>query len=101
MPYPAAGWIDAKDTAEVRALLGKPLRIWQGNHEAGLDTIRHWSYGIGDDNPLWNDEHYAADGPYAGLVGPPSFVFAFFGPSIRPGLPGLPSIQGGGRLEIQ
>jgi acyl dehydratase len=82
------------------AMVGKPLRIRQWNHEATYDTIRHWCAGIGDDNPLWTDEAYAAQGPYGAIVAPPSFLFSVFGPTIRPGLPGVPSVQGGGRLAV-
>lgn len=27
--------------------------------EANKDAIRHYAYGIGDDNPLWTDLEYA------------------------------------------
>ncbi|MBW2385470.1 MAG: acyl dehydratase, partial [Deltaproteobacteria bacterium] len=32
----------------------------QWHCEAALDPIRHWSWGIGDDNPLWSEPDYAA-----------------------------------------
>jgi len=89
-----------QEIAEVRSFIGRPLRIEQWNREASYDSIRHWCLGIGDHNPLWIDEEYAKAGPYGTMVAPPTFVFSVFGPSIRPGLPGFPSIQGGGRLEV-
>ena len=45
-------------------------------YEATRDNIRHYAHGIGDDNPLWNDPDYAADGPYGEIVALPSFLFA-------------------------
>ncbi len=45
-------------------------------HEASRDTIRHYAHGIGDDNPLWCDPVYARDSCHAGIIAPPSFLFA-------------------------
>lgn len=45
-------------------------------HEATRDNIRHYAHGIGDDNPLWCDPEYAAQGRYGGVVACPSFLFA-------------------------
>ena len=41
--------------AEARAMIGKEFRIEQWNYEASRDVIRHYAWGIGDDNPLWCD----------------------------------------------
>lgn len=80
---------------EVNAMAGQRLRIDQYNHEATYDTIRHYAFGIGDDNPLWCDEDYAAAGPYGTIVAPPTFLFSVFAPGIAPGLPGLQPFQAG------
>ena len=80
---------------EVRALVGQRLRIEQYNHEATYDTIRHYALGIGDDNPLWCDEDYAARGPHGTMVAPPTFLFSVFAPGIAPGLAGLQPFQAG------
>jgi acyl dehydratase len=45
-------------------------------HEATRDAIRHYSHGIGDDNPLWCDPAYAAGTRWSGIIAPPSFLFA-------------------------
>jgi acyl dehydratase len=45
-------------------------------YEASRDNIRHYAHGIGDDNPLWSDPNYAANGPYGEIVALPSFLFA-------------------------
>jgi len=44
--------------------------------EATRDGIRHFALGIGDENPLWLDEDYAAKSPHGGLMAPPSILFA-------------------------
>ncbi len=44
------------------------------NSEAHIDTIRHWSFGIGDDNPLYNDPDYAAKTRWKGLTGSPMYI---------------------------
>lgn len=80
---------------EIRAMVGTRLRIDQYNHEATYDTIRHYAFGIGDDNPLWCDEDYARTGPYGAIVAPPTFFFSVFAPGIAPGLPGLQPFQAG------
>lgn len=45
-------------------------------HEATRDNIRHYAHGIGDDNPLWCDPEYAKASCHAGIIAPPSFLFA-------------------------
>ena len=91
-----------EEIEEVRNLLGRPLRIpgpW--NHEATLDTIRHYSLGIGDDNPLWCDEAYAGTGPYGGIVGPPTWLYSNWAAGIGPGFGGLQAFHAGGRWDIK
>lgn len=72
--------------AEAKALLGMPIRLEQWNHEASRDSIRHYSYGIGDDNPLYADPEYAAQTRWGGIIAPPTFFFAVFDGVIAPGL---------------
>lgn len=45
--------------------------------EATKDTIRHFAWGMGDDNPLWTDEAYAGTSPLGGIVAPPAMLYAF------------------------
>ena len=42
--------------------------------EITKSSIRSFSFGIGDDNPLWLDEAYAQQTKYNGIVAPPSIV---------------------------
>ena len=63
---------------QLRARIGirieNTLESWC--HEATRDNIRHYAHGIGDDNPLWCDPHYAASSVHGGIVALPSFLFA-------------------------
>lgn len=53
--------LDEDALAQARALIsGTPIRIELWNHEASRDSIRHYAWGIGDDNPLYCDPDYAA-----------------------------------------
>jgi N-terminal half of MaoC dehydratase len=58
--------------AEARAMIGQEFRIEQWNYEASRDVIRHYAWGIGDDNPLWCDPAYAARTRHKGIVAPPT-----------------------------
>jgi acyl dehydratase len=47
--------------ADLRSMIGEPIR--SDRPHIGIltpDAIRHYAYGIGDRNPLWVDEAYAA-----------------------------------------
>lgn len=71
---------------EARALLGMPIRVEQWNYEATRDVIRHYAWGIGDDNPLFADPAYAAGTRWAGIIAPPTFFFGIFDAVVAPGL---------------
>lgn len=92
--------INEEEIAKARKFLDVPLRIQQYNHEATRDTIRHYAYGVGDDNPLWCDPAYAANGPYGGIVAPPTFYYTFFSAGITPEFDGLQAFFGGGRFKV-
>lgn len=81
--------------AHVTALEGRPIRIEPYNHEAGLDVIRHYAHGIGDDNPLYCDREYAASSPYGTVVAPPTFLYTVFDGAVGAGLPGIQPIYAG------
>src|SRR6476469_7924704 len=76
--------------ANMRALIGTSLRTAQSvnNEYATRHAILRFAEGIGDDNPLWTDEAYAASTSYGGIIAPPSFIFGCLG-SIQVGWPGL------------
>ncbi|MFC9455461.1 MaoC family dehydratase N-terminal domain-containing protein [Streptomyces sp. NPDC056983] len=86
----AIGKLTAEMLAEMRALIGTELRTdaCVNNEYATRLAILRFTEGIGDDNPLWTDERYAATGPYGEIVAPPSFIFACLG-SVQVGWRGL------------
>ena len=82
---PAALPEDALEQA--RSLIGMPIRAELWNNEATRDTIRHYAWGIGDDNPLYSDPDYAARTRWKTIIAPPTFFFGVFDAVVAPGLP--------------
>ena len=89
------GVVDDAGFEEVRALEGKPIRVEQWNHEASLDAVRHYSLGLGDDNPLFTDPEYGQSTPYGDIIAPPTFPFTAFDGAVGAGLPGVQPIYAG------
>ena len=84
----------------------KPLtRQWHA--ETSLDSVRHWSWGLGDDNPLWCEPDYGAKTSHGSSLTPPSFYYSCnqgpngirSTPSRGEGLPGLHAIWAWDRWE--
>ncbi len=73
--------------AQARALIGMPIRVEQWNHEATRDVIRHYTWGIGDDNPLFYDPDYANNTKWGTVIAPPTFFFGIWDAVVAPGLP--------------
>jgi len=73
--------------AQARSLLGMPIRVELWNNEATRDTIRHYAWGIGDDNPLYCDPEYAKGTRWGTIIAPPTFFFGVFDAVVAPGLP--------------
>ncbi len=60
-------------------------------HEATRDTIFNFAEAVGDANPLWTDEAYAAKSRFGGLTAPPTFLYAVtHGSTPANGAPGRP-----------
>jgi acyl dehydratase len=74
---------------EARQLLGQDFRIERWNCEASRDVIRHYAWGLGDDNPLFCDPDYAATTRHGGLIAPPTFLYSVFDAVVAPGLPDI------------
>jgi acyl dehydratase len=87
--------ISPTEIGRVEALEGTPIRVEQWNHEASWDSVRHYAWGLGDDNPLFCDPEYAAATPYGELIAPPTFPFTAFDGAIGAGLPGVQPIYAG------
>ncbi len=81
--------------ASAHALIGTPIRIEQYNHEASRDSIRHYAWGLGDDNPLYSDPDYAGRTRWGGIIAPPTFAYAVFDTTIAPGLPDIQWVYSG------
>ncbi|MFD9552377.1 MaoC family dehydratase N-terminal domain-containing protein [Nocardia salmonicida] len=86
--------------SEAESLVGKPLRIEQWNHEATMDTIRHYAWGVGDNNPLYCDEGYAEASVHGGIIAPPTFLYSIFSAAMGLGLVGLQPVYGGTKWEF-
>lgn len=91
------GEITDEGLAAAAELIGQPLRRsrMQWIETATRDAIRHFAWGIGDDNPLWVDREYAAASPAGGLVAPPCLLYALDSTIIAPKLPGVQWIYAG------
>jgi len=74
---------------QARALVGMDVRLEQWNYEASRDSIRHYAWGIGDDNPLYCDPVYAATTRWGGIIAPPTFLMGICEGLIAPGLPDI------------
>jgi acyl dehydratase len=82
--------VDEDSLREALEYVGVPLRLEQWNTEASADAIRHYAMGIGDPNPLWQDQSYARGSAQGGIVAPPTFLYSVY-VGFAPGLPGLPA----------
>ena len=54
--------------------------------EVTRDAVRHFAWGIGDNNPLWLDPEYAAHTRWGGIIAPPCFAYAADDTVVAPGL---------------
>lgn len=87
--------LDERGIAEAMSLIGTPIRVEQWNHEASRDVIRHYAWGIGDDNPLYCEPDYAEKSRWGSIIAPPTFFFAIFDAVVAPGLPDIQWIYSG------
>ena len=85
---------------EARALLGMPIRVEQWNYEATRDTIRHYAWGIGDDNPIYCDPDYAKGSRWGTVIAPPTFTYGIFDAVVAPGLPDVHWFYAGADLTF-
>jgi acyl dehydratase len=68
-----------------------------------LDSIRHYAWGIGDRNPLFLDEEYAARSPCGTVIAPPTILFAFdrVASGYVGGLPGVHAMYAGTHFRFR
>ena len=92
--------LDDAAIAEAKSLIGMPIRVEQWNYEASRDSIRHYAWGLGDDNPLYCSPEYAQKTRWKGLIAPPTFFFGVFDAVVAPGLPDIQWIYSGVDCEF-
>ena len=70
------GAITDEGLAAAASLIGQPLRRdrMQWISAGTRDAIRHFAWGIGDNNPLWFDAVHAEASPWGTIVGPPCML---------------------------
>ena len=93
----AWGEIDEADLSEARSLIDVPLRRdrMRWVEAASPDAIRQFARGVGDENPLWLDEQYAARTRHGGILAPPSFLYAVDSTIVAPKLAGVQWVYAG------
>ena len=86
---------------EARSLIGVELRRHdhQWNTEAAPDSVRHFCYGIGDDNPLFCDPAYGAGTRWDASLAPGCFLYTIDSAIVAPKLRGIQWMYGGTRWE--
>jgi acyl dehydratase len=87
--------------ADARTLIGTKIRIAQSisNEEATRIAIQKFADGIGDTNPLWTDQEYAAKTRYGSIVAPPSWIFSVFS-GVQYGYKGVGGFHSGSTIEF-
>ena len=73
-----------------------------GVYEIEKGMIRKFALAIGDPNPLWQDEKYARESKYGGIIAPPTFILTIGLEQIEQELTSLPStttLHGSTELE--
>jgi acyl dehydratase len=99
MAQVASGTITEEAVAELRTRIGRETRSRDEPRleEVTKAAIRNWARAIGDRDPRWTDEEYAARTRFGGITAPPSLIYGFHSMAIgdRSGLPGVHSFFGG------
>jgi acyl dehydratase len=93
--------IDENMLLEADSHIGVPAdrtRQWW-NTVATNDAIRHFAWGMGDDNPLWLDEKYAENSVLACLTAPGSFLCSIDSGFVLVGFEGLARLFAGAEWE--
>jgi acyl dehydratase len=91
------GTITEERIAEAETLIGVSLRRerMQWIEAASRDTIRHFAWGVGDNNPLWLDLDYGKATRFGCNLAPPCILYAVDNTVVAPKLPGVQWIYAG------
>jgi acyl dehydratase len=86
---------------EARSLIGVELRRTgqQWNTEASPDAVRHFCWGIGDDNPLFTEVSYGARSRWGAALAPGCFLYTIDTTVVAPKLRGIQWLYGGTDFE--
>jgi acyl dehydratase len=73
---PGKGEITDEGVSRMRARMNVPYGRAKPPHNllAGVDTIRHFAWSYGDDNPLYVDESYGIRTRWGGAIAPPMYL---------------------------
>jgi acyl dehydratase len=73
---PEDGRITNDGVARMRERLNAPFGRMKPPHNrcAAADTIRHFAWGYGDDNPLYTEEEYACGTRWGDAIAPPMYL---------------------------
>ncbi|MBI2909734.1 MAG: MaoC family dehydratase N-terminal domain-containing protein [Chloroflexi bacterium] len=87
--------------AQARARYGQEFRPGEPffNTQATRDNIRKFAQGIGDINPLYNDEEYGKGTRYGCMVAPPTFLLSVYWPIVH-SLPGIHAWHAGNDFDV-
>jgi|LauGreDrversion4_2_1035121.scaffolds.fasta_scaffold27370_4 acyl dehydratase len=89
--------LGADALAEARSLIGVDLRrnrnAW--NQTASPDAVRHFCWGIGDDNPLFCDPAHGANSCWQSALAPGCFLYTIDDTVVAPKLRGIQWLYAG------
>ena len=95
------GEITEDGLKNLKRRLGSYYKANLGSSQVTADLIRHFTMAVGDPNPLWNDEKYAQNTKWGGLLAPPTYLYGVIYPTgMRAGgLPGVHAYHSGNKWE--
>lgn len=84
------GEITERELDRVRGLVNHEMRVnYRFNHEVTEDGVRHFAWGVGDDNPLWLDPGHGRASDYGRPVAPPSYLYTIHPTFVQIGFSGV------------
>ncbi len=90
------------DVAYMQSFIGQSAVVVQWNEEASTDSIRHYAWGIGDENPLWLSDSYAQATRYGTRIAPPTFLYSVCDAEVAMGMSeGIQAIHLGADLDFR
>jgi acyl dehydratase len=86
---------------EARSLIGVPLRrgSQQWNTEAAPDSVRHYCWSLGDENPLFCAPEYGSATRWNAALAPGCFLYTIDTTVVAPKLRGIQWLYGGTEWE--